>query len=454
MGPFYSKDRASNSVQGKISPVKGPRLLPAINKSALGRRGCQSSHQRGSGANHTGKSRLLFPDISSTERERETQADYRSIHPESIRSHSRFQDGNSEKGQKCRRNERLFIRHDRCLFICTDSSAVSQISSFHFEQQSIPVQRSSIRSSYKPLCVYFANERHSNLSKKKGYNSSSLSRRLVSKEPKSFASVETQTIHHVFDQLPGSDDQLRKFRSDPCLTFYVHRDGISDGSQYRKSSSTESSEFVTINSGLCSKETCISQSFPVSFGTNLCGCRFCNARQITSPTVTNVFTRPVATPEITATSSNSGDQGYCVTPHWWKQETIFQQGVLLKMDPPSHTIFTDASLAGWGAHVEPDGLLLHGVWTEAHSHLHINVGDVGHISVSEECSSGNREFNGSSFHGQYNGGVLPETSGRNTFTGSMCGSLESSQLVCPTRDPTASQAHTREIQHSRGPVES
>ena len=49
---------------------------------------------------------------------------------------------------------------------------------------------------------------------------------------------------------------------------------------------------------------------------------------------------------------------------WWLQEDLYHQGIPLKIDPPSFTIFTDASLSGWGAHVEPDGLLFHGVWTE------------------------------------------------------------------------------------------
>ena len=52
---------------------------------------------------------------------------------------------------------------------------------------------------------------------------------------------------------------------------------------------------------------------------------------------------------------------------WWKQEEIYQQGVPLRINPPSHTIFTDASLSGWGSHVEPEGLLFHGVWMETQS---------------------------------------------------------------------------------------
>ena len=37
---------------------------------------------------------------------------------------------------------------------------------------------------------------------------------------------------------------------------------------------------------------------------------------------------------------------------WWLQEDLYLHGIPMKIDPPSHTIFTDASLSGWGAHVE------------------------------------------------------------------------------------------------------
>ena len=67
---------------------------------------------------------------------------------------------------------------------------------------------------------------------------------------------------------------------------------------------------------------------------------------------------------------------------WWLQEDRYHQGIRLRIDPPSHTIFTDASLSGWGAHVEPEGLMFHGVWTEDQSRLHINVLEMKAIFLS------------------------------------------------------------------------
>ena len=67
---------------------------------------------------------------------------------------------------------------------------------------------------------------------------------------------------------------------------------------------------------------------------------------------------------------------------WWLQEDLYRHGIPMKIDPPSHTIFTDASLSGWGAHVEPEGLLFHGLWTEDQSRLHINVLEMKAIFLS------------------------------------------------------------------------
>ena len=163
--------------------------------------------------------------------------------------------------------------------------------------------------------------------RKKGNTSSSLSSRLVSKKPKFVSSVGTQTFHNVSDQLSRFDNQLRAVRSDSNSEFHPYRDGISDKSQHCQGSSSKSPETTSVNSGLLSKETSISQSFPVSLGTDQCGLRLCNAMQITSPTITNVFARPIATPYTAVTSPNQGDQIYCVSPQ------LVETGVNLNLSP-------------------------------------------------------------------------------------------------------------------------
>ena len=69
---------------------------------------------------------------------------------------------------------------------------------------------------------------------------------------------------------------------------------------------------------------------------------------------------------------------------WWTNRDRFIQGVPLKPVQETHTLFTDASVSGWGAHLEPEGLLFHGVWTNDQSQLHINVLEMMAISMALE----------------------------------------------------------------------
>ena len=56
---------------------------------------------------------------------------------------------------------------------------------------------------------------------------------------------------------------------------------------------------------------------------------------------------------------------------WWREEGRLSQGVPLMSPPPTMLLFTDASLRGWGAHLED--LVASGVWSEADQDLHINI---------------------------------------------------------------------------------
>lgn len=57
---------------------------------------------------------------------------------------------------------------------------------------------------------------------------------------------------------------------------------------------------------------------------------------------------------------------------WWNQPEVYS-GVPLSQQPPTVFLFTDASLEGWGAHLEPSGLCTSGRWSHAESQNHINV---------------------------------------------------------------------------------
>ena len=316
MGPFFNKKRLQNSVQRTSNSVTRPNLLPAVSKSAAGRGSRQSSLQGGSGGNNSGMSRILFQNFPSSQEERETQADHRPLCAQPFCLHRDIQNGDTEKSEKRRSAQRLgvFIRSDGCLFAYPDTSSVSQIPQIHIERSSVPVQGTPIRPLDKSFCVYTPYDCHSDIPKEKGDNSTSLSRRLVSSKPKPLKTVGTQTIHFFADQFTMSDNQLREIRPSSSPSVHFHRDGVSDSYQYRQSTSSQANEDIGFSQNILTENLCISQRFTVPLGTTECCSRLCNAGTVTSPAITNVTARSVATTEISVVSPDWYDNENSATP--------------------------------------------------------------------------------------------------------------------------------------------
>ena len=141
---------------------------------------------------------------------------------------------------------------------------------------------------------------------------------------------------------------------------------------------------------------------------------------------------------------------------WWLQEDRYRQGIPLKIDPPSHTIFTDASLSGWGAHVEPEGLLFHGVWTEDQSRLHINVLEMKAIFLSLSRAA-HKVKNSTVLVSMDNTTVVAYIRRQGGtpiwiwFHRTHSRSVERPELVLNPQHTVVSEAHTGQVQHSSRP---
>ena len=296
--------------------VARPNLLPAASKSAAGRRSRQSSFEGGSGGNNSGMSGLLLPNFPSSQEERETQADHRPLCAQPFCLHRDIQNGDTEKSEKRHSTERLgvFIGSDGHLFAYPDTSSVSQIPQIHVERSSVPVQGTPIRPLDKSFRVYTPYDCHSDIPKEKGYNSTSLSRRLVSSKPKPSKTVGTQTIHFVADQFTRSDNQLREIRPSSSSSVHFHRDGVSDPYQYRQSTSSQANEDIGVSQNILTENLCISQRFPLPLGTTERCSRLCNAGTVTSPAITNISAQAVATTEFSVGSPDWFDNENSATP--------------------------------------------------------------------------------------------------------------------------------------------
>ena len=375
MGPFCSKKGVQNSVSKTSNSVTRPSLLPAASKSAAGRRSRQSPLKGGSGGDNSGMSRIFLQNFPRSQEERETQADNRPLCAQPFCLHRDIQNGDTEKSERPHSVKRLgiFIGSDRRLFACPDTSSVTQIPQIHAGRLSVPVQGTPIRPLDKSFRVYTPYEGHCDIPKEKGDNSTSLSRRLVVSKPKPSKTVGKQTIHFVADHFTRSDHQLPEIRPSASSSVHIHRDGVSDSYQYRQGTSNQTNEDIGDSQNGLQKTSISARDFLSLLGQLNAAADFVmRGRLHLRPLQMSLHNQwqPQKFPlchQICMTTE--------ILQHLkcWLQEDCYHQGVPLKIDPPSHTIFTDASLSGWGAHVEPEGLLFHGLWTEDQSRLHINV---------------------------------------------------------------------------------
>lgn len=457
MGPLFNQDRLSNTVQRTASAVRGSYILPAISELSSGRRSRQPPFKRGSGGNLAGEPRFLFQNFPCSKKERETQTDYRFIYPKSLCVRSKFQNGNTKKGQKGCQPKRLgFLSGPNgCLSACTNSSKVSQVSPFHSERQGLSVQGSSVRSFNKPLHLHHPYESGGCFLKEKGDFSSSIPRRLVSKKPKSSNSVGTQTFYNVPDQFSWSDDQLREIRSESIPNICLHWDGISNQSKYCQSSSTKGPEIVRNNSGIFSKVICISQGFPIPFGTDQCSSRFCKSGQAASQAIANATTITMACSDTPITLSSQSDRRY-LTPSQLVEErqNLSARCPLEDRTANSYNILrcqpgrlgvpcgTRGTYVSWALDGRPI--------PAPHKH----VGNVGHSFISKESSSGSQEFYCPGGHGQYNSSGLFKPSGGNSFTRLVCSGLEHSDLVLSAQNSAISKTYPWQVQYSCRSIES
>ena len=67
---------------------------------------------------------------------------------------------------------------------------------------------------------------------------------------------------------------------------------------------------------------------------------------------------------------------------WWLNMAVYAKGIPLHTPIPDLYLFTDSSLVGWGAHLEPLGLTVQGLWSVNEKCLHINNLELKAVSLA------------------------------------------------------------------------
>ena len=99
MGPLCRKKRVQNSICKQTLPLPNSNLSSTDRKSGSSRRSQQTSTQRGSGEDRTGRSRLLFSYFPGSQEEQEIMTNNRSVQTEYVSGYSVVQNGDSQQGQ-------------------------------------------------------------------------------------------------------------------------------------------------------------------------------------------------------------------------------------------------------------------------------------------------------------------------------------------------------------------
>ena len=136
---------------------------------------------------------------------------------------------------------------------------------------------------------------------------------------------------------------------------------------------------------------------------------------------------------------------------WWQREDLFLQGVPLKIDPPSHSIFTDASHTGWGTCGTGGTSVSWSMDRRPISAPNQCVRDEGNISVSSTSPSNREKHHCIGVNRQHYSGGLFKASGRDPFPRPLSRGLGHSTHVPETQHSVVSKAHSWTFQHSGRP---
>ena len=295
-----------------------------------------------------------------------------------------MQNGDTEKSEKRHSAQRLgvFIGSDGRLFAYPHTSSVSQIPQIHIERSSVPVQGTPIRPLDKSFRVYTPYDCHSDIPKEKGDNSTSLSRRLVSSKPKPSKTVGTQTFILSLINSLGLIINYEKSDLVPAQVFtFIGMEFLTHINIVRVPQTRQMKILDSVRMFL-QKTSVSARDFLSLLGQLNAAADFVMLGRLHLRPLQMSLHNQWQPQKFLLCHQIGMTTKILQHLKWWLHEDLYLQGIPMKIDPPSHTIFTDASLSGWGAHVEPEGLLFHGLWTEDQSWLYINVLEMKAIFLS------------------------------------------------------------------------
>ena len=185
MGPLYRTTQIQDTIQQNSSFVICSDQNESILLPVSQRRDRKPTQQMGSGkGTESGNSRLLFPDLPSSKKERKVTFDHRPFFIEPIHKQTVFQNGDSQVGKTSDETQRLGCLHrlNRCIPTCSDTSSIPEVSSFCLRRSGLSLHGLTVQNVTKSVDIFETDGRYSSVSTPTCHISLPVPRRLANQK--------------------------------------------------------------------------------------------------------------------------------------------------------------------------------------------------------------------------------------------------------------------------------
>jgi len=352
-GPSRPRESGSSAHGGQNTPTKG---------------GCSSN--RG-----PQDPWLLQPHFLGSQEERVLETSDRPVSSQQILSGTPLQDGDDTVCGNSDTTRRLgcIPGSQGCIFSHPDPPGLPTLPPFLLRGSSVPISGSTVRPSHGTPDFHHGSQSLRRPASCVGFKSSLLPRRLAPTLPLQGATSKSAGLPHREGDPGGLDNKRRKVRDDTVSRLCLHRHPIydlvgSDAPSHRQNmqdiifhSSVEAEDL-----GFCKGVAAASRVIKLSSGSDPHG-KVIHAASPTSPPVT--VAPPCGRPD-SQDQGSPGSFGASLEVLGVGDES--PEGCGTTPPPTELSLFTDASLSGWGAHLDRGDSSIKGVWTVEESKFPIN----------------------------------------------------------------------------------
>ena len=273
MGPPYCTTRIQDTIQQNSSFVICSDQNESILLPVSQRRDRKSSQQTGSGkGTESGNSRLLFPDLPSSKKERKVTFDHILFFIEPIHKETVFQNGDSQDGKTSHETQRLGCLHrlNGCIPTRSDTSLIPEVFSFRSRRSGISLHGLTVRNVAKSVDIFETDGRYNSVSTPTCHISLPVPRRLANQKSDSHPLDYSDKILYSKYSKSRFSAKSQEIGSSSFSEIHLYRHGISDATEFSQASNGSCSEPISDNQEISVIQTCIGTNFPFPFGQTQC----------------------------------------------------------------------------------------------------------------------------------------------------------------------------------------